>query len=157
MRVVPANLEHVAEIRREFEMNGHHDFLARIVGEGDALVHAVLPQETRALDMHDALRCLPAVRSGQREIGEVGGEEDIVLRQRGAEQRWHPVADEKPETREHPRIVAKEPVAAAPDVAIGVGDDEAILMLERELPMRFARRHLVKRCQSDRGIELTFI
>ncbi len=89
--------------------------MARIVGECDALVHPVLPQKARALDMHDALRRLACLsEGGEREIGQVGGEEDIVLRQRRAEQRGHPVADEKAEPRKHPRIVAKEPVAGYP-------------------------------------------
>ena len=36
--------------------------------------------------------------------------------------------------RQHPGVVAKKPVAAAADVAIVVGDDEAIAMLQGELP-----------------------
>ena len=59
--------------------------------------------------------------------------------------------------RQHAGVVAKQPVAAARDVAIGVGDDEAVAMLQRKLPVRVARPGVVERGQRDGRVELAFV
>jgi hypothetical protein len=152
-----AHLEHVAKISRILEPHRHDDRARRVVREGNALEHPVLPDEARALDMDDALRRLRAVRVKHGEIGQVGLEQDVVLRQRRPEQRGHAAADEQAEARQHACIVAKQPVADTPDIAVAVGDDEAILMLKRKLPVRLARSRFVECGKCHCRIELALV
>ena len=49
------------------------------------------------------------------------------------------------------------PSPRAADVAIVVGDDEAVAMLQRELAVRLARRRVVERRQRDGRIEFAFV
>ena len=90
-------------------------------------------------------------------IAEIGGEEDVVLGERGAEQRRLMAGHRQPEQRQHAGVVDEQPVADAADVAMRIGDDEAVLVLQGELAMRLARAGVVERCQRHGGIELSFV
>ena len=49
-----ADLEHVAEVRTEAEMQGDRRGLPPEIGDANALVETHLPQDARALDVDDA-------------------------------------------------------------------------------------------------------
>ena len=131
-------------------------FLA-VIGKGDALEQPVLPQQPDAFDMDCALRDVAAADALHRQIGEVAGEQHIVLAERGAEQRCLPAADGQPEFRQHARVVAEKAVAGAPDVAIGVGHRKTVALLEGEQPVRLARRGFVQGGKGDGGVELALV
>ena len=81
-----AHLEHVAKIRAEIEGEGHLGGGHGEIGEGDPLIHAVGVDEPLALDVdHPFLQGLGAQRR-QGAVGQVGGEDHIVLTEGGAEQ-----------------------------------------------------------------------
>ena len=66
-------------------------------------------------------------------IGHVCSEEHIVLRDIAAQERRAVPAEEKAEGRKHTRVVAEEAVRLAVYVAINVGDQKHIALLEDEL------------------------
>ena len=107
--------------------------------------------------MNSALRNVVTGSTLHRQIGQVGGEQHIVLAERRAEQRCLPAADGQPEFGEHACVVAEETVAGAAYVAIGIGNRKAIALLERKQPVRLARGGCVKRCKRHGGIELALV
>ena len=151
------HLEHVAEVGLEPQRQRDHGLAIAVVRQGQPLVHPVFPQQPRALDVDDALWRRLSFRRRQRKVGQIGREDDVVLAERSAEQRWRPVAEQQPEMRQHPGVVAKQAVAPAANVAIVVRDDEAIAMLQRKLSMRVARRGIVERRQRDGRVEFSFV
>lgn len=107
--------------------------------------------------MNGALRDIATGSALYRQIGKVGGEQHIVLAERGAEQRGLPAADRQPEFGEHPCVVAEETVTGAAYVAIGIGNDKAVALLERKQPVRLARSGRVQRCKGYGRIELALV
>ena len=149
-----AHLEHVAEIGSELEAQGHGQLPAPVVGDRDAFVEPLLPEETAAFDVDHPMRhpvgCVPAV-------AEIGGEKDVVLGERSAKQRGLLARHLKTEQRQHARVVDEQPVADAPDIAMRIGDDKAVFVLQGELAMRLARAGVVECRQRHGGIQLPFV
>jgi hypothetical protein len=149
-----AHLEHVAEVGCELEAQGNGQLPAPVIGDRDAFVKPFLPQEAAALDMDHPvwhpIERMPAV-------AEIGGEKDIVLRERSAEQRRLLARHLQPEQRQDTRVVDEQPVADAANVAMRIGDDEAVLMLQGELAMRLARAGVVECRQCHGWIQLPFV
>ncbi len=152
-----AHFEHVAEIGGEVQRDANGRGFLAVIGKRDAFEQPVLPQQPDALDMDRALRNVAAADTLHWQVGEVAGEQHIVLAERGAEQRCLPAADRQPEFREHARVIAEEPVAGAADIAIGIGDGKTVTLLKREQPMRLAWRGLVKGGQGHGGIKLALV
>ncbi len=107
--------------------------------------------------MDRALRNVPAAGALHRQIGQVGGEEHIVLAERRAEQRCLPAPDGQPEFRKHSGVVTEEAVAGAADIAVGVGHGKAIALLEGGQPMRLSRCGGVQGRKCYRGIKLALV
>ena len=74
-----AHLEHVAEVGGELQAQRDRHLVPAVVAQPHALVEPVLPEQARALDVDDALRRRRPADRRQRPVGEVGGEEDVVL------------------------------------------------------------------------------
>ena len=78
-----AHLEHIAKVGGEFQAQRHDQFPTPVICNRDALVQPFLPEETGAFDMDHSMRHsvgrVPAV-------AEVGGEKNVVLRERSSEQ-----------------------------------------------------------------------
>jgi hypothetical protein len=152
-----AHFEHVAEIGGKIQRNADGGVFLAVVGKGDAFKQPVLPKQPDAFDMDRALRNVPAADALHRQIGQVGGEEHIVLAERRTEQRCLPVADGQPEFGKHSRVVTEETVAGAADIAVGVGHGKTIALLEGEQPMRLSRCGGVQGRKCYRGIKLALV
>ena len=132
-----AHLEHIAEVRGELQAQRQPGRGLAVIAQPQALVEAVLPDQPGALDMNHALAGrLPADRR-QRPVGEVGGEQHVVLPDRTLEQRQRPPRNAQPEAGKQAGIVVEQAIAVARDVTVAVGDHEGVAMLERE---QLARR-----------------
>ena len=139
MPLGPAHLEHVAEIGGEAQAERHHDLALPVVGERQALVEPLLPQEAPALEVDDPFRCRGLAQRRQRPDGEVGGEQDIVLADHGTQERRRLPVQPQAEAGQDPGVVAEQAVAIAQDVAEGVCHQEGVAVLEREQAQRHAR------------------
>src|SRR5690349_7483766 len=73
-------------------------------------------------------------------IGQMGSEEDIVLRDVAAEKRGAVSPDHETETGEDAGVVAKETVGVAVDIAETVGDEKHIALLQDVLLLCRNRR-----------------
>ena len=134
-----AHLEHVAEIGIEFELQGNPVLVRPEIAQRDALVERTLEDQPLTLDMDDALRQrLPAERR-QGPVGQVRGKQRVVLAQRGAEQGRPLGPDRQAPHGEDARVVAEHAVAFAGDIAVGIGDDECVGVLQRKQPQRNTR------------------
>ena len=93
--------------------------------------------------MDHALPRRLAADRGQGSVGEVGGEDDIVLAHRAAQQLQRPAADAQAEARQQARVIVEQAVTFAGDVAEGVGHHEGVALLEREQARRACADHRV--------------
>ena len=94
---VPAHLEDVGEIAGEGEAQRRRHIVLAVIGQGEALVEAPAPEETRAFDVDHALRRRAPAQLRQRAIGHVGAEEDVILADAGAQQRRRGATDAQAE------------------------------------------------------------
>jgi hypothetical protein len=141
-----AHLEHVVEVGVVFQADRQNDHVAAVVDEAQALVQPLVPQEPLALDMDRAVRGRGAAQGGQGLVGGVRGEEHVVLRHRRAQQGRRAVAQQQAQPRQQPGVVVEQAVGRAQHVAERVGDQEGVLVLQREQPVgdaRFARLALL--------------
>jgi hypothetical protein len=69
--------------------------------------------------------------SGQRPIGRIAAEQDIVVADRRAQQRRRRETDRQDQARQHPGVVAEQSVRSAADVAERIRDDKRVVVLER--------------------------
>ena len=115
-----------------------------VITHGEALIGAAVPEEHRARDMHDVLlqydlRAGAIVVVG---IGEIDGEQRVVVaRVRAEQQRLRPIQAQF-EMGEKARIGVIEPIRSTrgrADIAEIVGDDECITVLERAARTRSRR------------------
>ncbi len=82
-----AHLEHVVEIGAELEGQGGDGLALAVVGAADPLMQPAGPQEALALDVDHTLRRHRRAGGRELQVGAIGGEEDVVLGDRGAQQR----------------------------------------------------------------------
>ena len=127
-----ADLEHVAKIGGELQAQGQLRLRLAEIAQPQPLVEAILPDQPASFDMDHPLPGRLAANRGQRPIGEVGGEDDIVLADRAAQQLQRPPADAQSEARQQPRVVVEQSIAFAGDVAEGVSHNEGVALLQRE-------------------------
>src|SRR5688572_5316512 len=76
---------------------------------------------------------------GQGVVGEVRGEQDVVLANARAEQRGGFSRDGETKAGQDPGVVAEETIAVAEDVAMRVRNQEDVAMLQHEKMRRHAR------------------
>ena len=131
---VAADLEQVGEVGAEFEREPHSHGLVGVVGDGEELVAARLPQELGARHVESVLREHQPVALEQVRVGQVDVEREVVGLDRGAQDE-RPVAFEREEqARQEAGIEVEQPRGAVLDldhVAELVEHGEAVVVLER--------------------------
>ena len=80
--------------------------------------------------MHQPLLRGLAAKRRQLAVGEVGNEEDIVLGYRGAQQRRPGVSEAQPVNRQQAGVMVEQAMAAFIDIAIAIGHQERVPILE---------------------------
>ena len=139
-----AHLEQIGEIAVEMQDDLQRERPVAVITHGEALIGAAVPEEHRARDMHDVLlqydlRAGAIVVVG---IGEIDGEQRVVVaRVRAEQQRLRPIQAQF-EMGEKARIGVIEPIRSTrgrADIAEIVGDDECITVLERAARTRSRR------------------
>ncbi len=134
-----AHLEHVLEVRPVLDGQGQQHNIAAVVLAGDPLIEPLLPQEPLALHVQHARRPQRPARIGQGLVRAVEGEEHIVLGDGGRQQRGRLAAQQQAEPRQDPGVVVEQAVAGPHDVAVVIGDDEGVAILQRMQPVWRAR------------------
>src|SRR5205085_1773943 len=138
--LLAANLEHVAEIRTK--KIGERQFRLALaeIGQNEHLVQAAVPEKACALNVNDAFRRRLSTDRRKRMIGQMGREEDIVLRDVAAEKRDAVATDQETKTGENAGVVAKEAVGVAVDIAETIGDEKHVALLQDVLLLCRNRR-----------------
>jgi hypothetical protein len=127
-----AHLEHVAEVGGEFEHQRQHHLVEAEVCAADPLIEALVLQRAPALDVNRAARRAAAVDRRQRPVGAVEGEDRIVVGDGAGEPGRAPLADAENPPRQHAGVAVVETFCPAGDIAVLVGDQEGVAILQRD-------------------------
>ena len=128
-----ADLEDVREIRVEVERQGRRDRLRLIIADVQVLVTDPAPEELGAGDVQRAARDRHAAVGRHVRIGQVDGEDGVVLADGRAEEHRPLAAEAEHQAREVAGAVVEQPLLAQPggaDVAEMVEDDERVALFE---------------------------
>jgi len=151
----PAHLEDVREVGLEGQGQDEVDLLQAVVGDPERLVAGPLVQEGGAEDVDQPTRQEAVLANLDVGIGEVHGEEDVVVPDRGAEQKGAHAGQPELQPGEESGPVVVEPLlpqAQGDDVARVVEDGEGVPVLEHSGPLvrpRGGRQDVVLVLQLD--------
>ena len=127
-----ADLEHVAEVGGEFQDQGNQRLFAAEADQAHPLVEPGPPQQAGAPDVDDGFGHRWPAQGRQGRVGQVGGEQDIVLTDRPPEQHQRLAGDAQAQPGEDPGVIVEQAVAGTMDVAVAVADEEHVAVLQDE-------------------------
>ena len=132
--LLAAHLEQIREVvveeQRQLEVLG----TIAVVLQADALIGRSAPQEYRPHDMQHVLRQHDPFLAVDVRIGEIDGEDRVVVAQVGAEQQGLHVVQQKFEPRQIASVGVEQSVGTSrgrADIAVLVENDEGIVVLQR--------------------------
>ncbi len=136
-----AYLEQIGEIGAEADLQREALVAVGEVAHGETLVARAIPQEFRAANVDQVVLEIDAVLV-QRGIGEVAGEQGVVVARAGAEQDWPRPGEHHLEARQVSRVPVVQPLdeaLARHDIAVAVEHAERIAVLEGARPSLLKR------------------
>ena len=150
-----ADLEHVAEVGGEFQDQGNQRLFSAEADQGHPLVEAGPPQQAGTPDVDDGFRRRWPAQGRQGRVGQVRGEQDIVLTDRPPEQHQRLAGNAQAQPGEDPGVVVEQAVAGTMDVAITVADEEHVAVLQDERAEPSGRLAWLVRLDGGTDIQLT--
>ena len=127
-----ADLEHVAEVGGEFQDQGNQRLFSAEADQAHPLVEPGPPQQAGAPDVDDGFGHRWPAQGRQGRVGQVRGEQDIVLTDRPPEQHQRLAGDAQAQPGEDPGVIVEQAVAGTMDVAVAVADEEHVAVLQDE-------------------------
>ena len=107
------HLEDIREVRVEPDHQRQLDALEREIRHPDPLDAAAIEQQPRPQDVDLAVAEDSPVLHPHIGVGQIGGEDHVVLADRRAQMQWQAGAEQQPESREKARAVVEQPLFTA--------------------------------------------